>query len=89
MTSKARVAKIILISLFLLTVIGGFILAQNLRRQHLTTQNRQATVNNINISIDTVIEAHPTKHELFAPFYESAEKLMQTMTLEEKSVKCS
>lgn len=84
MTSKARVAKIILISLFLLTVIGGFILAQNLRRQHLTTQNRQATVNNINISIDTVIEAHPTKHELFAPFYESAEKLMQTMTLEEK-----
>lgn len=86
MASKTRIAIGMLLSLFLLAIPCGFILAQSPRQQHTIAlaNQREITTGAIKASISLVIESHPEKHELFARYYTQAEQLLQTLTLEQK-----
>ena len=51
---------------------------------NIAVNNRNKITATITNNLDTVIQSHPAKHELFSAFYDQAEKLLQTMSLEEK-----
>ena len=81
MTSKKlKAIKMLMILLVMIFMTGIFYFFRSIYQANNIKHLATSTLKTIQIAV----EANPEKHELFSAFYEQAEKLMQTMTLEEK-----